>query len=430
MQQASGLGAAMLTGSGAAAQSVIEADANAAFSDLSGDEELAIMLADAEPGQLQPGAVGFLKLPGLNENFLKPRELFEQVVGKIISELDTGDFTYQWAEDEVSPDYRHLEEPVYYGFFPVDHDTLTLAAKRNSFELEDDVILFGLRGCRLLPSSPTKAFVRERYPNHQDYRCVLGVWDRVKKEVVAVQASTVPNGRYIYAQQRMKATGTCSNLMPTGLHHYIVGPHRASSNAPQPGAFRQNRSFNTLRSHGRSDSRQAFTIHEYWDLRKNLWVFDNIHAGSFDQRPRDGLYYFSSAGCQTVPGGYTRGSRIPERRWKLFREMAGLTTPSSYRAGWISPDDGKKFKYMLLTARELRLAYRDPGDHPEWHRLRLGSKSESVRAVQTGIGLSGPDGEFGPNTQRAYLQWQLDKFGWADGIVTPKIARDHFGVTI
>ncbi|MEO1293761.1 MAG: hypothetical protein AAFV62_13220, partial [Pseudomonadota bacterium] len=397
---------------------------------LTPDEELEIFLADAEPGEIRPGAVGFLQLPGINENFLKPRQLFEQVVGRIITELDTGDFKYDWADDEVSPDYKHLETPVYYGFFPVDHETLTLAAERNSFPVTDDVVLFGLRGCRLLPSSPTRAYVRERYPNHQDYRCVLGVWNRRKREVVAIQSSTVTNGRYIYAQQRLKGAGTVANLMPTGLHAYRVGPHRASSKAPQPGAFRQAKPFSVLRSHARSDRNQAYTIYEFWDLRPNLIVADNIHAGSYDLRPRDNLYYFSSAGCQTVPGGYTRGSRIPQRRWKLFREMAGLSTPTSYSPGWKGPDDGKPFQYMLLTARELRLAHRDRGDRPELRRLRYGSKSEAVREVQSAMGLSGPDGSFGPNTQRAYLQWQLDTFGWADGIVTPKIARDNFNVRI
>lgn len=402
-----------------------EADIDA-YAALGADEQEELFIADAEPGEFKPGSAQFLGLPGVREEFLQPRELFLQLTSAVIAAADKGEFVFSWADDGVSTDYRNFNEGVDFAFFRIDHQTLERAAARNNFALDDDVVLFGVRGCRLLPSTPDVAFARERYPNHQEPRCVLGIWKRSEQKVLAVQGSTVPNGAYIFLQRKFRAQKNMSNLMPTGLHEYAVGPHRASSNYPQPGAWRQIKPFAVLRAYGNSGGNVAFSEAEHWDLRGSL-VFDNIHAAIYDLRPKEGLYYFSSAGCQTIPGGYTRTERIPERNWALYRELAGLTTPARYGSGWTTPDDGRRFKYMLLTGRDLRLAARDHGEMREHHRLRYGSEGEAVRRLQEALRLSGPDGKFGPNTQINYIRWQIENLGSADAIVTPKIARDHFG---
>lgn len=51
--------------------------------------------------------------------------------------------------------------------------------------------------------------------------------------------------------------------------------------------------------------------------------------------------------------------------------------------------------------------------------VRVGSKGETVRAVQAKLGLTA-DGNFGPGTERAVKEWQTKNGLTADGIVGPK----------
>lgn len=51
--------------------------------------------------------------------------------------------------------------------------------------------------------------------------------------------------------------------------------------------------------------------------------------------------------------------------------------------------------------------------------VRVGSKGETVRAVQAKLGLTA-DGNFGPGTERAVREWQTKNGLTADGIVGPK----------
>jgi putative chitinase len=51
--------------------------------------------------------------------------------------------------------------------------------------------------------------------------------------------------------------------------------------------------------------------------------------------------------------------------------------------------------------------------------LRVGSRGETVRAVQVKLGLTA-DGSFGPGTERAVKEWQAKNGLTADGIVGPK----------
>jgi peptidoglycan hydrolase-like protein with peptidoglycan-binding domain len=51
--------------------------------------------------------------------------------------------------------------------------------------------------------------------------------------------------------------------------------------------------------------------------------------------------------------------------------------------------------------------------------VRVGSKGETVKAVQAKLGLTA-DGAFGPGTERAVKAWQSANGLTADGIVGPK----------
>ena len=51
--------------------------------------------------------------------------------------------------------------------------------------------------------------------------------------------------------------------------------------------------------------------------------------------------------------------------------------------------------------------------------LKLGSKGEQVKLLQTKLGLTA-DGNFGPKTEAAVKAWQLKNGLVADGVVGPK----------
>lgn len=58
--------------------------------------------------------------------------------------------------------------------------------------------------------------------------------------------------------------------------------------------------------------------------------------------------------------------------------------------------------------------------------IRVGSRGETVRAVQAKLGI-GADGVFGPGTERAVRAWQTSNGLTADGVVGPKTLARMFG---
>jgi putative chitinase len=58
--------------------------------------------------------------------------------------------------------------------------------------------------------------------------------------------------------------------------------------------------------------------------------------------------------------------------------------------------------------------------------IRVGSRGETVKAVQAKLGI-GADGVFGPGTERAIKEWQAKNGLTADGVVGPKTLARMFG---
>jgi peptidoglycan hydrolase-like protein with peptidoglycan-binding domain len=58
--------------------------------------------------------------------------------------------------------------------------------------------------------------------------------------------------------------------------------------------------------------------------------------------------------------------------------------------------------------------------------IRVGSRGETVRAVQAKLGLTA-DGAFGPGTERAVKAWQSANGLTPDGIVGPKTLAKMLG---
>jgi outer membrane protein OmpA-like peptidoglycan-associated protein/peptidoglycan hydrolase-like protein with peptidoglycan-binding domain len=332
----------------------------------------------------------------------------------------------RWAADGVSPDYRHLAAAIDTKPFTLTAAVIQRLIQCNRFSLDGvaSKIVFGLRGCTLdadVAAFTDKIELREIEPNHIDNRCVLGVFDNLAKKITAFRASTVPNWEYMekYRQSRSKR----ANLLPTGRYLMTVGTHRpkkkdASGNwTDNPGriqgALRQGQRIVVLRS----EDDLTYTVRDTWD---ETVPHDNIHPGIVAvQGGTSTVPDYSSAGCNTVPGGSVADA--PSGAWADFRKALGLDNarPTS--------DDGKTFAYVLLTGREARLT---SGAATPLPRLRFGSSGAEVRSLQEALAkhpkkfFSGKsDGEFGAATSTAFIKFQKDRDGGAaDGIVTPSDA--------
>ena len=325
-----------------------------------------------------------------------------------------------WPERSRSVDYRHIVEqaPVQStGAFRITSAVLHKLAALNSFDVgrSRERILFGLRGCSPAGRTP-EGFVPwvhlvETAPDHLHSRCVIGVWRPDQDDLWLAGASTVPNVEYMY---QMVQGGLPCNLLPTGLHRYEVGTHRAGSRYPQSGAFRQLDPVPVLRN--RNNLIFELPPVDRYDTSINLIVADNIHAGILENAAHPP--FFSSAGCQVIPGGYLRNAtRAPYGRWAAFRERAGLGPAAPLaRASGATPDDGRIFLYMLLTGAEARLAA-DETSPPMAPTIRFGSSGEHVRELRRSLGIAAPANRMDQQTMLAALKWQLAHVGYADGII-------------
>lgn len=320
-----------------------------------------------------------------------------------------------WAEDQFSPDYRHLDEEFSAQSFQFTSKNLEELASLNDFSIEEgqEEVLFGLRGCQITDpenSGYSQAIsLQETIPNHQDYQDVIGVWNQSTGEIAAYQGSTVPNWYYMCIQKEIG--GHEANMLPTGRYIYQVSTHRNIE-----GAFRSEQEVVVLRS----NDNLIFETSDDWEK----WVpVDNIHPGGCPDE------MFSSAGCQTLPGTFGTGCEgvYPEKQdahlgtWGQYRTNAGLN-PNNNQDRW-----EEEYIYILLTCREARLI--SEGANPDaLNRLRFGSSSEEVLNLQQAL-LEldydpGPlDGIMGPLTVMAYIGWQQSQLGTADGIVTPADAN-------
>lgn len=336
-----------------------------------------------------------------------------------------------WPDDALAPDYRHLASPGLSQRTPVTGQLLRRLCELNGFVLPKDAhrVVVGLRGCQLAAASSAfspSVTVLEDIPNHIDNRCAVGVWNRDDDTVVLFEGSTVPNWKLM---ENFRQGGDGSNMMPTGLYRFIVGTHRptrkqknadgTTSIVPNPtrvqGALLQAEDRVELRT---TDD-LTYTVFDRWD---GGWVGDNIHPAMKQVNPAPSTEPdFSSAGCNTVPG-FSSGDR-PSGSWASFRAALGFdnATPTA--------DDGKRVFYILLTARDARIASDRPKDQ-SLMRLRFGSSGAPVTALQLGLrNVKGSErlkasGVLDESTALAYIRWQqANDNGAADCIVTPATAR-------
>ena len=361
-----------------------------------------IFLADAE----QDYQITEPSLLGLS------REKFNYYAGLI----ETGNISPKWAADVDSIDFAHLKENIDSSEFEMTVDDLLALATSNNFtsRLDSDNFAFGLRGCSIIPtkSSGTSIRLKEMIPDHLNFKCVIGSANLKNKSISGFRASTVPNAVYMEVQRQ--GLEGC-NLLPTGLHIYEVGTHGASF-APlrrQPGALRQINGVAVLRA----KNNLVYTNKEHWDTMEYAphYPSDNIHAAVLDVRAKPP--YFSSKGCQVLPGTYSPLGSKPTGTFAQWRLSIGLSDPPMLSP----PEYGRRVPYMLLTGREARLVVNGKWRGPKSERLRFGSAGPRVAKLREKL-LLPPGSVFDRQTMVRWISWQQEKLGWADGIVWPEHA--------
>jgi hypothetical protein len=323
----------------------------------------------------------------------------------------------KWAADEVQPDYAHLGSGLPKGLaFSLTADDLALLANLNDFDVAsvtDAPILFGLRGAGIVKDQTTGGGIVliDQRPDHVLPRCVVGVWNRANGQVSVFPASTVPNQAAVAKYMNTQKAG---NLLPTGFYQYRCGPH-TTQNQSTPGAFLLR---NKDMSHETVVVRRSLDdlVYERSDIADRCEPGDNIHPTFFSQPVG-----FSSFGCQTVVGSCKNG--VHSGSWAAFRSAVGFTDADGV--------PGKPFMYMLLTGAEARMASGlrtggaagDKIAQRKLRRLRFGSNSAAVRALQEQLRIAKPDGGFGPDTcaELHKLQKSLPGSTGSDGILTPEL---------
>jgi hypothetical protein len=326
-----------------------------------------------------------------------------------------------WAGDNESPDYRHLNLRLAGAEFTFRSTDLLLLLEANRYQpkLAKGKLLFGLRGCKLASGlsaiGQDELALKDARPDHRDFRCLMGVLDITSGKLSAFAASTVPTWTAVFKQFSIGPNETYANLLGTGCYGYIVGPHIASSETP--GAMLLRTSI--------GEKSKVLVLRGYDDVvysstaSKRCWHVarpgDNIH-------PAFGTTKFSSNGCQVVRGTYRDGH---QNEWELFRRAVGLSEDDE------SSDYYHPYDYVLLTGLDAALAAdvrtrgltgaeRDEVVLEDLTRLRFGSQGESVRTLQSKLGLE-PTGLLDADTRKRITDIQLEKQRWADGIYSPDL---------
>jgi hypothetical protein len=383
----------------------LRAVAQAAGMELSDEEVAEILFQEAEPGG-RPA----------NRATIKPF-WFQKPEGERPAP--------NWPPDNVSFDFAHIaslpnsDQPFELTSAVLQH---LLAAGSFRANPQSPKVLVGLRGCMLVEKTDHADWanghqVRAARPNHLDLRCVFCVWDTSTSRLALFKGSTVPNVDYMEKQIEGSMK---SNMLPTGMHQYVVGAHNGAS---QPAAFIQKTPLWVIRSK-KTLGYAANDAGIEWDDLDGQLPFDDIHAAILNTRSRPP--YFSSAGCQTIAGACNNG--LPMGAWAEFRKAAGLAHPLKFVGGSRSDtaDDGRQFDYVLLTGKEAQIAA--AGSNRLLRTLRFGSSGESVSALQDKL-LALPEGSkvvksgvFDAKTLGGVLRWQTANKLSPNGIIASDAA--------
>jgi hypothetical protein len=293
--------------------------------------------------------------------------------------------------------------------FSISEEHLRRLCEINSFKISgNDMVFFGFRGCN--PANEESCEFQNEHQliladvNYINPRCTLGQWLPQDGTFALYPGSTVPHIKYVKNSKERNGVG--ANQLMTGCYKdYRKGIHKMGKSTGHE-AFRQTDAHPIRRTADDfdydNDDRVEFTN-----------PYDNIHAAWCMGIDHD---YYASAGCQVIIG-YPKCEKLGQQPdkgpWAFFKKNA------------YDIQSQQHFPYFLLNARDAqKIAF--AGDKKMSARLRYGSKGTLVEKVQNELkdkdyyeGIV--DGDFGPKTIRAVLQFQIDYFGPSadDGIVGP-----------
>lgn len=344
-----------------------------------------------------------------------PEDFAEPVEGTEAEDLPK----VRWSPDFEQPDYAHshaamLSEIRLPKRFSVNADLVELLIKANRFRPsgKNELIAFGIRGANLHGADiqeKTSSFeIEDVRPDHSDFNCTLGIFDKRNRLFNAYPGSTVPNRdwmrRYYRKVNGLPGKKGNSNLLPTGCYVYRVNTHGFSHKSPVTPALRLTDPSN-LSADGactvlRTSNELSYAHDDFWD---RCIPFDNIHCAYSNNS-------FSSAGCQTIKGADGKGP------WGAFQRLIGALGTNA------------RVDYMLLTGRDYAIAAAilAAGRQEDatlvdatLGRLRVGSHGESVSALQIQLGFTGRSAYFGPMTREALVAAEEARGLASDGIYAP-----------
>lgn len=356
-------------------------------------------------------------MENIDTTILLPSAFETQVARPKLSAHDA----YWPSSPRNAPDTWHLPEEFADHPFELTLATLKGLAEINGFAPVTDghnKLIFGLRGCKLRNGGSrlegvTEAQLQPISPDHENFRCVIGVADVVTGVLSLYSASTVPRRTQMLKYYNRVNFGTSKvlcNMLPTGCYEYCVGSHFSTVNGEVKFVLRQGNgplpvnssTVTTLRTH----NDLAYGTQDYWDRTK---PGDNIHPAFLSVS-------FSSQGCLTLPGtqhGSGSSHTTGTGEWRRFRKAAGFD----------GERHGSRYDVMLLTGHEAAAySLTNPVDWPRLACLRHGSQGEVVAKLQQQIDALS-DGKFGPRTKELLASAQNDTIGFATGTWTPDMAE-------
>lgn len=317
------------------------------------------------------------------------------------------------SNDQNHPDYVHLPPDAKgqsFRFTPEDLETLV---RCNSFEPHVGThgrLIFALRGAQLNGGGHAQENTGELQltdvrPNHFDFRCVIGVFDRSLRRFSAYTASTVCNAGSVvacYNYYNHISSEKKGNILLTGCYELCVGTHYGS--ATVPGVFRLGNGPNPENASKHTVLRTANDVTlGTQDVFDDCVPQDNLH-------PAFGTSDFSSLGCLTVRGTYSNGH---QGEWKKLRAAASLHASQDSM--------GTRYDMVLLTGLDAATAallrtrgITDAASVTEvLGCLRQGSRGPLVTKLQNRLGMTEASGTFDWKTAKMLAEHQKSTLGWA-----------------
>ena len=326
----------------------------------------------------------------------------------------------RWPNPVNHPDQRHLPGETADAGFTLDAGLIGRLIAAGDYAPVTDGhgrLILGLRGCQFAGGVGQGGKVEHQAqvalmptsPDHERFRCLIGVVDMATGLISLYRGSTVPRRtgmlRY-YNRKNFGEAGPNCNLLPTGCYEYCVGTHRSQSmggvshvlrlgTGPEP----KDRSAATVL---RTANDLIYGTQDLWDHTRPA---DNIHPAFLTNS-------FSSLGCLTVEGsqkGFDAPVSTATGPWADFQRAAGFD----------GRNYGERFDLLLTTGHEaatLAAGHDAPC-------LRHGSQGDRVRHLQGLLGVT-VDGDFGPATRKALADRQNAELGHATGAWSPMAAEE------